>query len=353
MLSRGRQKELAAPHYWRFLSMRLLVTGICGFVGSALARYLLEMIDGIEVIGIDNLIRPGSELNRQSLAKIGCNIFYGDVRTRSDLDQLPPVDWVIDAAANPSVSAGIDGSTSSRQVVEHNLIGTINILEYCRRCSAGLILLSTSRVYSIPVLGSLALTSSASRFEPDVTAILPIGFSSRGILEEFSTAAPISLYGATKLSSEVLALEYGRTFQFPVWIDRCGVIAGPGQFGTAQQGIFSFWIHAWRSQQRLRYIGFGGSGFQVRDALHPRDLAALVAGQLVDSDTQGSDRIWNIGGGLGNSMSLFELSGWCSGRFGHRDVEPNADSRPFDLPWIVMDAGLANSRWGWKPAVRL
>ncbi len=139
--------------------MRLLVTGICGFVGSTLARCFLEMIEGVEIFGIDSLIRPGSELNRRSLPKYGCKIFYGDVRSRSDLDQLPPVDWVIDAAANPSVSAGVDGSVSSRQLVEHNLLGTINVLEYCRHSSAGLILLSTSRVYSIPALGSLPLNT--------------------------------------------------------------------------------------------------------------------------------------------------------------------------------------------------
>jgi CDP-paratose 2-epimerase len=152
--------------------MRLLVTGICGFVGSALARCLVEMIEGIEIFGVDSLIRPGSEVNRQSLPKTGCRIFYGDLRSCSDLDQLPPADWVIDAAANPSVSAGIDGSSSSRQVVEHNLLGTINILEYCRRYSAGLILLSTSRVYSIPALGSLPLTRFANRFELDATGTL-------------------------------------------------------------------------------------------------------------------------------------------------------------------------------------
>ena len=67
------------------------------------------MIEGVEIFGIDSLIRPGSELNRRSLPKYGCKIFYGDVRSRSDLDQLPSVDWVIDAAANPSVSAGVDG----------------------------------------------------------------------------------------------------------------------------------------------------------------------------------------------------------------------------------------------------
>jgi CDP-paratose 2-epimerase len=333
--------------------MRILVTGICGFVGSALARCFLEIFEGIEISGIDNLVRPGSELNRLSLPAIGCKIFYGDVRSRSDVDQLPPVDWVIDAAANPNVSAGIDDSASSRQVVEHNLLGTINILEYCRRYSAGFILLSTSRVYSISALSSLPLARIANRFEPDVTRVLPIGISAQGISEDLSTAAPISLYGATKLSSEILALEYGRMFQFPVWIDRCGVLAGPGQFGTEGQGIFSFWIHAWRSQVRLRYIGFGGHGFQVRDALHPRDLASLLAAQLLDSETTEMDRIWNIGGGSNNSLSLAELSGWCSRRFSHRDVEMTIDSRPFDLPWIVMNAALAKSRWGWQPAVRL
>ena len=165
-------------HIWRFHFMRLLVTGICGFVGSTLAKCFLEMIAGIEILGIDSLIRPGSELNRRSLPKFGCKIIYGDVRSRSDLDQLPPVDWVIDAAANPSVSAGVDGSVSSRQLVEHNLLGTINVLEYCRRSAAGLILLSTSRVYSIPALGSLPLNRIGNRFEPDATGILPIGISS-------------------------------------------------------------------------------------------------------------------------------------------------------------------------------
>ena len=105
----------------------------------------------------------------------------------------------------------VDGSVSSRQLVEHNLLGTINVLEYCRRSSAGLILLSTSRVYSIPALGSLPLSTVGNRFafEPDAARILPIGISSEGISESFSTAAPISLYGATKLSSEILAPRNG------------------------------------------------------------------------------------------------------------------------------------------------
>ena len=65
-----------------------------------------------------------------------------------------------------------------------------------------------------------------------------------------------------------------------MWVDRCGVMAGAGQFGTPGQGIFAFWVNAHLRRRPLRYIGFDGMGKQVRDALHPADLAALVDTQM-------------------------------------------------------------------------
>jgi CDP-paratose 2-epimerase len=331
--------------------MRILITGICGFVGCRLARWLKELVEGIEISGVDNLIRPGTEMNRRLLGRIGCDFRHGDVRLGSDFETLPDVDWVIDAAANPSVLAGVDGKSSSRQLIEHNLQGTINLLEYCRRCSAGFILLSTSRVYSIPALAALPLQSGKTRFEfIDRTAA---GASAAGISELFSTMPPISLYGATKLSSETLALEYSHAFRFPVWINRCGVLAGAGQFGTAEQGIFSYWIHAWRSKRALKYIGFEGTGFQVRDPFHPVDLARLVVKQLRDASAGAEERIWNIGGGADNSMSLLELSEWCWDRFGDLVVAKDENPRPFDIPWLVMDSKRATARWDWEPEMKL
>src|SRR5204862_3268187 len=109
-------------------------------------------VSGHSLVGFDNFIRPGSESNRAELKKLGVKFFQGDLRAASDLETLPPVDWVIDAAANPSVLAGVDGRTSSRQLVEHNLGGTVNMLEFCKQHRAGFVLLSTSRVYSIPPL---------------------------------------------------------------------------------------------------------------------------------------------------------------------------------------------------------
>src|SRR3979411_2155079 len=122
--------------------MKILITGICGFVGSRLAVSLSNWLEGVEIFGIDNLMRPGSEDNRTALREKGIQVVHGDLRMRSDVEAAPACNWVIDAAANPSVLAGVDGRSSPRQLSEHNLAGTLNILEYCRETTAGLILLS-------------------------------------------------------------------------------------------------------------------------------------------------------------------------------------------------------------------
>lgn len=332
--------------------MKILITGICGFVGSTLARGWLEAEPALVIYGMDNFIRHGSEHNRIALQKLGVNLIHGDIRMASDFDALPPVDWVIDAAANPGVLAGVDGRTSSRQLVEHNLLGTANILEYCRHHKAGFILLSTSRVYSIPPLAGIKVESIGEAFCLKPDAPLPPGLSPHGVGESFSTAPPVSLYGSTRLASETLALEYGETFGFPVRINRCGVLAGEGQFGKADQGIFAFWINSWLRRKPLTYIGFGGEGYQVRDCLHPRDLIPLLRKQTAP-EAASAVRVINLGGGADNAMSLAELSRWCRDRYGDHAVSGNQETRRFDIPWLVMDSRLARESWGWRPETPL
>lgn len=327
--------------------MKILITGICGFVGSSLARFWLDNEPAATIFGIDNFARPGSEINRSRLRKLGVRLFHGDIRMSSDLESLPEADLVIDTAANPSVLAGIDGSTSSRQVVEHNLQGTLNVLEYCRHHGAGFILLSTSRVYSIMQLSGLPVDASGNAYQLGQPLSTP-GVSCLGVSEQFSTAAPLSLYGSCKLASEIMALEYGDTFGFPVWINRCGTLAGAGQFGRADQGIFSYWINAWLRRRPLDYVGFDGTGRQVRDCLHPRDLASLLIRQA-SGGVCSSGRIFNLGGGVDNSISLAGLSEWCEQRFGSHPVGSIAAERRFDVPWLVLDSSLAHKVWGWRP----
>ncbi len=330
--------------------MRILISGVCGFVGSTLARALAESGTGHTLVGFDNFIRPGSETNRDDLKRRGVKLFHGDLRSASDLESLPAVDWVIDAAANPSVLAGVDGRTSSRQLVEHNLGGTVNVLEFCKQHRAGFILLSTSRVYAIEPLAALPVEAAGPAFRLTPGAALPPGVGPAGVAETFSTAAPVSLYGATKLASEALALEYGATFNLPVFVNRCGVLAGAGQFGRADQGIFAYWLNAWLRRRPLKYIGFGGTGHQVRDCLHPRDLVPALEKQFAAPALPAGDRIANFAGGAASALSLRQLSDWCSAHLGAHDVAADLTPRPFDIPWMVLDAAKAQRLWQWRPA---
>ena len=328
--------------------MRLLITGICGFAGSVIAATFQSRKEGVSICGLDNLMRPGSETNRLKLKRAGIRVIHGDVRQASDFETLPDVDWVIDAAANPSVMAGVDGRSSSRQLVEHNLCGTLNILEYCRARSAGLILVSSSRVYSIAELNAIPVRSCNSRFDFDDNAPCPPGVSALGVQEGFSTSPPISLYGSTKLASEIMALEYAEVFGFPIWINRCGILTGAGQMGTAEQGVFSYWLHAHARKAPLRFIGYEGSGRQLRDAFHPEDLAILLEAQMEYSGRPGS-RIFNVSGGRENCMSLAELTAWCNERFGAHPVTPDPAPRRFDVPWLIMDSARARQAFSWSP----
>jgi CDP-paratose 2-epimerase len=332
--------------------MNLLITGVCGFVGSTLAASLLEeaaAADGsLQIFGLDNFSRQGSETNRQALAARGVRVLHGDLRCPDDLDQVPACHWVIDAAANPSVLAGVDGRSSSKQVFDHNLSSTVHLLEYCKKHKAGFVLLSTSRVYGIRELAALPMSQRDGSFVLDDQKSLPPGVSAAGVSETFSTAAPISLYGVSKLASELLALEYGETFNFPVWINRCGVLAGAGQFGRPDQGIFSFWINSYLRRRPLKYIGFGGRGLQARDALHPRDLVPLLQQQFAFAGTT-PRRVFNLGGGPQNTMSLLQLSNWCDARFGRHAVAADPKDRLFDIPWMVMDYRQAEQAWNWRP----
>ena len=341
--------------------MKILITGICGFAGSTIARSLVEQNAGVSLVGFDNLSRKGSETNVEPLRALGIEVRIGDVRDRAFLDTFTKADWILDCAANPSVLAGVDGS-GTRDLVDQNLYGTVNLLELCKSWKAGFTLLSTSRVYSIAPLASLPLRESDSRFDP-VKPAGP-GLSPAGVSESFSTLPPVSLYGSTKLCSEWLALEYGAAFGFPVWINRCGVLSGEGQFGKADQGIFSYWIHSWKAGRPLRYIGFGGSGKQVRDCLHPRDIAPLLLKQMRHRSPPATlnsphPRIVNVSGGSSNSMSLLELSAWCQSRLGPSDSEFHisnsalGENRPFDIPWMVLDPSLAAKTWGWHPATSI
>lgn len=329
--------------------MRILITGICGFAGNAIARTLLAHVEGLKIFGIDNLCRRGSETNLSALRNLGCTVQVADLRDPTVLALHEPVDWLIDAAANPSVLAGLSNDSPSRELLDTNLFSTVAMLEFCRLHCATFTLLSTSRVYGIEALRAIPLGLQGNALRP-VPGASPYD---TGIPESFSSEPPLSLYGTSKFCAERLALEYGSAFGFPVWINRCGVLAGAGQFGKADQGIFSFWLHSWASRKPLRYLGFDGHGHQVRDCLHPEDLVPILLKQAAAGKSDAAaavPRVANLSGGIQSARSLLELSEWCADRFGPHAVSKDPQERPFDLPWVVLDSALAQKTWDWYPS---
>ena len=256
--------------------MNILITGGAGFVGSALARHFCR---GNTVVVLDNLRRRGSEWNLDGLRSEGVKFVHGDIRNSADLESLDGTfDVLIEASAEASVHAGI--ADSPRYVLDTNLLGALNCLEFARKRCGGFVFLSSSRVYSIEPLTQLPMVKLATRFDlRDNDGEIP-GVSFDGVSENFPCNTSRSYYGASKLAAELLCQEYASHGGMSVVINRCGVIAGPGQFGKTDQGVFTLWVARHYFGRSLKYTGFGGKGFQVRDLLHPEDLCDLVSRQL-------------------------------------------------------------------------
>jgi CDP-paratose 2-epimerase len=327
--------------------MRYLITGGAGFVGSSLAiKLAVEAKASVTVL--DNLKRRGSEQNISRLVDLGVEFVHGDVRNQNDLDCVDGnFDVLIEASAEPSVHAGVN--ESPRYVIDTNLGGAINCLEYAKRRCASLVFLSTSRVYSLDELNNIPLSPGATRFELQDQNTLP-GLNSSGISEGFDTTGARSFYGASKLAAELLCQEYAAHSKLKVVINRCGVIAGPGQFGKTDQGVFTLWVARHFFSKTLQYTGYGGKGLQVRDLLHPQDLYSLIEKQVSNIDAI-SGNTYNIGGGQLGSTSLSEFTTICENVVGNRikiSSEPTTSS--VDIPWYISDHSYATRDLDWSPA---
>jgi CDP-paratose 2-epimerase len=326
----------------------ILITGGAGFVGTNISLALKEAHPEVRVLALDNLKRRGSELNLGALRERGVEFVHGDVRNREDLLVAgKDVDLILECSAEPTVLAG-HGGDSPDYVVNTNLMGTINCLELARRNRADMLFLSTSRVYPVQQLNGIATTDAGTRFALDPEQHRP-GLSNEGISEMFSLEGPRSLYGATKLCSELLIEEYAAMYDVRAVVNRCSVVAGPRQMGKLDQGVFTLWVVRHHFQWPLSYIGWGGEGKQVRDVLHVDDLAELVGLQLSRFEEL-AGQTFNVGGGAENSLSLLETTQLCCELTGHTvPMTSERKTRPFDIKWYVTDNHRVTEATGWSP----
>lgn len=328
------------------MELTILITGGCGFVGSNLAILFKEKFPYYNIVVMDNLRRSGSELNLVRMRSIGVEFIHGDIRNKEDFDNLPKADIFIECAAEPSVLSGIGSSPD--YVLNTNLNGTINCLNYAKNSNSKFIFLSTSRVYPIKRLHQIKIEESQTRFKIAKIQTLK-GVSDKGINETFEINGARSFYGTSKISSEFLIQEYNEFYNLETIINRCGVLTGPWQMGKIDQGVIALWIakHYWKRD--LSYIGFGGLGKQVRDILHIKDLFYLLEIQIKNFNKFNGET-YNIGGGLSTSVSLKELTSLCQEITGNKIIIKSVKkSRPADIPLYITDNSKIEKASSWKP----
>lgn len=315
-------------------------------MGSYLGLGLKRERSDARVVAFDNLKRRGSELNLPRLRAGGVEFVHGDIRNPEDLDGLGPVDLILECSAEPSVLAGYGGSP--QYLVNTNLGGTVNCLELARRTGAGILFLSTSRVYPVAAINALAYREEDTRFAVQDEQAVP-GVSSRGLSEAFPLEGARSLYGATKLCSELILREYLEMYGLRGIVNRCGVLTGPWQMGKVDQGVVVLWAARHLYGGSLEYIGYGGTGKQVRDMLHVDDLLRLVLYELAHLDEL-SGETFNVGGGPEASASLREMTDVCRAITGKSiDIAGNPQDRPADIRWYITDNARVTARTGWAP----
>ena len=326
----------------------ILITGGAGFVGSTLAIALKQWRPNIRVIVLDNLHRRGAELNLTRLARTGVRFVHGDMRAPEDLLALVPEapGLIIESAAEPSAQAGYGGSPE--YIIRTNLVGCFHCLELARLARADVILISTSRVYPFAALNKLPFVEAETRFVLAAEQTIP-GASAEGISEAFPLAGARSLYGMTKLAAELMVEEYADAYGLRCIVNRCGLLTGPWQMAKSDQGVLALWMAAHYFRRGLTYIGFQGTGKQVRDVLHIDDFCDLLVDQIQHFALY-NGQCYNVGGGLVHSLSLRETTRLCEEITGNTIVLSSAaDTRPADVRLYISDHRLISSVNGWRP----
>ena len=275
--------------------MKILITGGCGFVGTNLALFL--NFKGFKIESLDNLSRKGSKYNLKLLKKEKIKNYKLDIYNQNKLKKLPKYDLIIDCCAEAAVEVS---KREMDKVVNTNLIGTINILKKAKKDKSKLIFLSSSRVYPIKE-SKKTIKNKIIKSKIKIKKM----FNEKDNIQGVKT-----LYGLTKLSSEMFIEEFSYAYGLKYIINRCGVISGPLQFGKQDQGFVSLWIWRHLNKKNLNYIGYGGYGNQIRDVLHIYDLCELVKLQIKKINKI-NNKLFTVGGSKKSYTSLKNLTYLC------------------------------------------
>jgi len=317
-------------------SRAVLIFGGAGFIGSNWAHFLLANTDA-DVQIFDNLSRAKVEHNVRWLKKMGAQrlkVTVADVRDQEAVRRAVfAANEIYHFAAQVAVTTSV---TDPRTDFEINALGTFNILEAARQSSLHPFLLftSTNKVYGHlePAAGRRATALRHECGEQDcIRESQPLDF--------------YSPYGCSKGTADQYVHDYARMFGLPAVVFRMSCIAGPRQFGNEDQGWVAHFLY---SALQGRPISIYGDGKQVRDVLAVQDLLHAFEAAHRYRETTGG-QVYNIGGGLQNTISLLELIATIEKLFGKRVSYRFRPSRPGDQPVYISDFSKLQQHVGWSP----
>ena len=314
--------------------MKVLITGGCGFVGTNIALFLSKK--KFKVDSLDNLSRKGSKYNLHLLKTNNIKNYNLNINNKKLIKKLPKYNLIIDCCAEAAVEIS---KKKIDEVINTNLIGTINILKKAKKDGSKIIFLSSSRVYPIHHLSSIVKNKNISK---------SIAINKK-INENKSTRGAKSIYGLTKFASEMFIEEFSYAFGIKYIINRCGVISGPLQFGKQDQGFVSLWIWNHINKKKLNYIGYGGHGNQIRDVLHINDLCRLIFIQI-KKFSKIKNKLLTVGGSKKSYTSLKNLTLMCQ-KITKNKIKIGKKSKTsiYDIPYYITDNGNVFKTYKWKP----
>jgi CDP-paratose 2-epimerase len=317
----------------------ILIFGGAGFIGSNWTERLLKTTEA-KVHVFDNLSRQGARHNLEYLQKIAgrtgrLQITIGDVRDATMVGRVVKyATEIYNLAAQVAVTTSL---LDPRLDFDVNLGGTFNILEAARQHGQNpyLLFTSTNKVYGNSCDGEVR--TEDNRYAPikGTDESQPLDFHSP--------------YGCSKGAADQYVRDYARIYGLRSVVFRMSCIAGPRQFGSADQGWVAHFLYSALNGKPLTIYG---DGRQVRDVLYVEDLlCAFEAAYANREKTAG--QIYNIGGGLDNTVSLLELMDRVEELTGSRAGYNVAEKRAGDQQIYVTDWGKFSSHTGWKPEVGL
>jgi len=319
----------------------VLIFGGAGFVGSNWANHLLKTTDA-RVHIFDNLSRRGVHRNlewlrRESKDSERLKITIGDIRDAARVERaVRNASEIYHFAAQVAVTRSV---LDPREDFEINAFGTLNILEAARKSGREPFILftSTNKVYGN--LQSKPLVLSGKRYR----ALDESGVNESQPLDLYSP------YGCSKGTADQYVHDYGRMFQLPTVVFRMSCISGPQQFGNQDQGWVAHFLY---SALEAKPLTIFGDGRQVRDVLSVKDLLLAFEKVRAQTETTGGE-IYNIGGGIRNSVSLLELLEMIEEITGRRVRYSLEKPRPGDQLFYITDFAKLTEHTGWKPEISL